>query len=64
MNIYLERLAFTIYIFVIIALVGLATIIIKCLQLAENREFLRIIFCGYCRTNKTVQQMENGRSNV
>ena len=64
MNIYLERLAITIYIFVIIALVGLGIIIIKCLQLAENKEFLRIIFCGYCRKNKTVQQMENGQSNV
>ena len=64
MNIYLERLAITIYIFVIIALVGLGTIIIKCLQLAENKEFLRIIFCGYCRNNKTDQQIENGQSNV
>ena len=64
MNIYLERLAITIYIIVIIALVGLGTIIIKCLQLAENKEFLRIIFRGYCRNNKTVQQMDNGQSNV
>ena len=64
MNIYLERLAITIYILVIIALVGLATIIIKCLQLAENREFLRTIFCGYCRTNKIAQQMENGQNNI
>ena len=30
MNIYLERLAITIYIFVIIGLVGLGIIIIKC----------------------------------
>ena len=43
MNIYLERLAITIYIFVIIGLVGLGIIIIKCLQLAENKEFISTV---------------------
>ena len=64
MNIYLERLAITIYIIVIIALIGLAVMIIKCLQLVENREFLRLMFCGYCKKSRTVQQMENGQNNV
>ena len=64
MNKYLERLALTIYILVILALLGLGTILIKCLQLAENREFLRIILCGYCKRTKTKQQMENGQNNV
>ena len=64
MNIYLERLALTIYIFVIVALLGLGAMLIKCLQLAENKEFLRIIFCGYCKRTKTEQQMENGQNNI
>ena len=64
MNIYLERLALTIYILVIIALLGLATILIKCLQLAENREFLRLILCGYCKRTKISKQTKNGQNNV
>ena len=64
MNIYLERLAITIYIIVIIALLGLGIMIIKCLQLVENREFLRLMLCGYCKKSSTVQQMENGQNNV
>ena len=64
MNKYLERLALTIYVLVILALLGLGTILIKCLQLAENREFLRIIFCGHCKKTKAVRQMENGQSDL
>ena len=64
MNVYLERLALTIYILVVIGLIGLRTILIKCLQLAENREFLRIIFCGYCRKSKDIPQKENGQGNA
>ena len=64
MNVYLERLALTIYILVIIGLLGLGTIFIKCLQLAENREFLRIMLCGNCRKSKITSQKENGQDNV
>ena len=64
MNIYLERLAVTIYIIVAIALMGLVVMFIKCLQLVENREFLRLILCGYCRKSKTAQQMGDGQNNA
>ena len=64
MKIYLERIAITIYIIEIIALIGFGIIIIKCLQLVENREFLRLILCGYCKKSRTIQQMGNGQSNV
>ena len=64
MNIYLERLAVTIYIIVAIALMGLAVMLVKCLQLVENREFLRLILCGYCRKSKTTQHMGNGQNSA
>ena len=64
MNIYLERLAVTIYIIVAIALIGLGVMLVKCLQLVENREFLRLMLCGYCRKSKVTQQMGNGQNNA
>ena len=64
MNIYLERLAVTIYIIVAIALIGLGVMLVKCLQLVENREFLRLMLCGYCRKSKVAQQLGNGQNNA
>ena len=64
MNVYLERLGIIIYIIVTIALIGLGIILIKCLQLVENREFLRLMICGYCRKSRTLPQRENGQNSV
>ena len=64
MNIYLERLGITIYIIVAIALIGLGIVFVKCLQLVENREFLRLMLCGYCKKSRTPSQEENGQNSV